>query len=83
MKYGALSEPGGVVELACREAGESFELVWIERGGPPVAGPPPSEGFGSLLARRSITSDLEGTLEAAWAPEGLTIRVVMPAERLT
>jgi PAS domain S-box-containing protein len=82
VKYGALSEPDGFVELACREAGETFELVWAERGGPPVVGPPPTEGFGSLLARRSITSDLEGTLDVDWAPEGLTIRVTMPAERL-
>jgi PAS domain S-box-containing protein len=82
VKYGALSEPDGFVELVCREAGDTFELVWAERGGPPVAGPPPAEGFGSLLARRSITSDLEGTLEADWAPEGLTIRVTMPAGRL-
>ncbi len=81
--YGALSEPGGSVELAGREADEVFELVWTERGGPPVAGPPAAEGFGSLLARRSIMSDLEGTLGADWAPEGLTIRVVMPTERLT
>jgi PAS domain S-box-containing protein len=83
VKYGALSEPGGFVELTCSEAGESFELLWCERGGPPVAGPPPSEGFGSVLARRSITSDLEGTLEALWAREGLTLRVTMPAQRLT
>jgi two-component sensor histidine kinase len=83
VKYGALSEPDGSVEIAGRESGGAFELVWTERGGPPVVGPPPTEGFGSLLARRSITSDLEGTIEADWSPEGLTIRVTMPAERLT
>jgi PAS domain S-box-containing protein len=82
VKYGALSEPQGFVEIACREGDGTFELVWTERGGPPVAGAPPAEGFGSLLARRSITSDLEGTLDADWAPEGLTIRVRLPTEKL-
>lgn len=83
VKYGALSEPDGTVEIACRrtEAG-LFELVWTERGGPPVAGPPAAEGFGTLLARRSVTTDLDGTLTTDWAPEGLTIRLAIPAERL-
>jgi len=57
--------------------------VWTERGGAPVRGAPTTEGFGSLLARRSITLDLGGTIEAAWPPEGLTIRVRVPVERLT
>jgi PAS domain S-box-containing protein len=83
VKYGALSEPGGSVEVACRPGAAAVELVWTERGGPPVSGPPSGEGFGSLLARRSITGDLNGTLDADWAPEGLTLRVTMPAERLT
>ncbi|MFL5152115.1 MAG: PAS domain S-box protein [Microvirga sp.] len=83
VKYGALSEPEGVVELACRGGAETFELVWTERGGAPVRGAPTTAGFGSLLARRSITLDLGGTIEAAWPPEGLTIRVRVPLERLT
>ena len=83
VKYGALSEPEGVVELACQGGAETFEVVWTERGGAPVRGAPTTEGFGSLLARRSITLDLGGTIEAAWPPEGLTIRVRVPLERLT
>jgi PAS domain S-box-containing protein len=82
VKYGALSEPGGTIEVACRTGDAAFELVWTERGGPPLSGPPSGEGFGSLLARRSITGDLAGTLDSDWAPEGLTLRVTMPAERL-
>lgn len=82
VKYGALSEPGGRVEIACRNSGDGFELTWTERGGPPVAGPPASEGFGTLLARRSVTGDLAGTLAVDWAPEGLTIRLAIPAAQL-
>lgn len=83
VKYGALSEPDGTVEIVCRRSEQGlFELVWTERGGPPVAGPPAAEGFGTLLARRSVTTDLDGTLATDWAPEGLTIRLAMPAESL-
>jgi len=82
VKYGALSEPGGTVDLSGRETADGFELVWVERDGPAVPGKPDAEGFGTLLARRSITTDLEGKLETEWAPEGLTIRVTMPTERL-
>jgi PAS domain S-box-containing protein len=33
-KYGALSEPGGLVTLNTRLAGDRFRLTWTERGGP-------------------------------------------------
>lgn len=83
VKYGALSEPEGTVEIACRKTEDGvFELVWTERGGPPVAGPPATEGFGTLLARRSVTADLEGALATEWSPEGLTIRLAIPVDRL-
>jgi two-component sensor histidine kinase len=82
MKYGALSAPGGFVEIDCAEAGDRFELRWTERGGPPVERGPDREGFGSLLARRSVTGDLGGSLETDWARDGLEIRVSVPSERL-
>jgi PAS domain S-box-containing protein len=82
LKYGALSVPGGFVEIDCAGIGDSFELRWVERGGPPVERSPTREGFGSLLARRSVTSDLGGSLTTDWAQDGLVIRLVVPLERL-
>jgi PAS domain S-box-containing protein len=82
VKYGALSAPDGSVEVACRLSGEVFELVWTERGGPPIDHPPKREGFGTTLARRSIGGELGGTITAEWAPEGLTLRISAPAERV-
>jgi two-component sensor histidine kinase len=82
VKYGALSEPAGFVELSGRETEQGFELHWAERNGPPVPGKPETEGFGAVLARRSITLDLEGDLQTDWAPQGLSIHVTIPAERL-
>ena len=51
-KYGALSQPGGTVNLTWQTDGARLTLSWEEQGGPPVAGTPPTTGFGSLLSRR-------------------------------
>jgi PAS domain S-box-containing protein len=82
VKYGALSTPHGNVEIACRAVGETFELRWRERGGPPIEQPPIREGFGTNLARRSVAGELGGTIEAEWLPEGLTVTIRAPLERL-
>jgi PAS domain S-box-containing protein len=83
VKYGALSTPEGLVVIECRAEGDAFVLVWMERGGPPINPPPEREGFGSMLARRSVAGDLGGTIALDWAREGLTIRLSAPVERLT
>jgi PAS domain S-box-containing protein len=82
VKYGALSSADGRVEIACCRSGDTFELVWTERGGPPIDHPPIREGFGTTLARRSIAGELGGTITTEWAPEGLTLRISAPVERL-
>jgi PAS domain S-box-containing protein len=82
VKYGALSTPEGRVDITCRMAGDDFEMVWTERGGPPIDQPPIREGFGTTLARRSIAGELAGTIAAEWAPEGLTLRIKAPTARL-
>lgn len=82
VKYGALSTSEGRVHIACRLDGGLLDLCWQERGGPVIAGPPAREGFGTLLAKRSLGGDLGGQLTQDWAPEGVTIRVRAPLERL-
>lgn len=78
-KYGALSSPGGTVEVVWRWADDSdptlLDLVWVERGGPPVT-PPSRKGFGSRLIER-LSADLGGAGSNDYRPEGLvaTIRI--------
>ena len=83
VKYGALSRREGFVTLACRDEGDTVELVWSESGGPTVSGPPAHEGFGSSLAQRSITRNLDGTMATEWLASGLTIRLMLPKDQLT
>ncbi|HMA13866.1 MAG: PAS domain S-box protein [Bacteroidota bacterium] len=81
-KYGALSRENGRVDIDCAEDGDDFVIVWQETGGP--AGPPEPEvnGFGSVLSRATVKGQLRGTLEREWNPDGLTIRLRAPKERL-
>jgi two-component system CheB/CheR fusion protein len=82
-KYGALSVPGGRIRVAWAVDQDRLLLDWEEKGGPPVKGPPSREGFGSLLARRSVNGQLGGELIFEWHDDGLAVRLTAPLERLT
>ncbi|GJE03918.1 sensor histidine kinase [Methylobacterium isbiliense] len=82
VKYGALSVATGRVEICCRREGASLSLLWRERGGPAVAGPPGRRGFGSVLLARSAVGQLDGEIHHDWAAEGLTMRISVPVENL-
>lgn len=81
-KYGALSEPGGGVDLDTRLEDDRFVLTWTEQGGPPVS-EPAREGFGSSLATLSVEGQLGGRLQRFWRPEGLKIVADLPATALS
>jgi two-component sensor histidine kinase len=83
VKYGALCVPEGRVAIDWTEADGRVTIRWVESGGPAVREPPSAEGFGSQLARKSITGQLGGSLVQDWHPEGLRVTVRFPAERLS
>ncbi|HUN40204.1 MAG TPA: chemotaxis protein CheB [Acetobacteraceae bacterium] len=80
-KYGALSTPGGTVEVGwTREDGAQggrLELTWIERDGPPVD-PNGTPGFGTSFITRSIEYELQGTVTLELAPTGLRCTIRFP-----
>jgi len=82
-KYGALSAPEGTIAIHCADEGGDIVVAWTERGGPPVAEPPGSEGFGGVLSRLAVTGQLGGAIQREWSPEGLAIRLTAPRSRLT
>jgi len=85
-KYGALSVPGGRVEIAWRpveEDGRTFlRIDWTEQNGPPVS-PPSRRGFGSRLIEGSIAAELGGSAHLDYAPEGLRCTMTMPMDMAT
>jgi PAS domain S-box-containing protein len=82
LKYGALSTEAGRLAIAWRLDGGSLVLTWAESGGPAVEGAPATEGFGSQLARKSITGQLGGRIHFDWRREGLNLTMTLPVDRL-
>jgi len=84
-KYGAFANEQGRVEITWqRLEADTAELIWIERGGPTVAGEP-VPGFGNKLISRVISYDLQGHAAMRFDPDGLrcrlTFRVPTAVER--
>lgn len=82
-KYGALSEPDGVVEIEIEDRLEDVAITWTERGGPPVEVAPETSGFGSQLIDMSIRNQLGGNMERAWSSDGLVVKAVLPKTSLS
>jgi two-component sensor histidine kinase len=81
-KYGALSETNGAVRIRWETRDDHLHLEWDEAGGPAIDAPPQTQGFGSVLAERSVTWQLAGTIDYDWRRNGLRLTVTVPLERL-
>ena len=82
IKYGALSQEAGSLDVACRIDGGETVLVWTERGGPPISAPSGQTGFGSVLVKNTITRNLGGTIAFDWPAEGVIVTLRMNSARL-
>ncbi len=72
-RHGALSTPGGHVEVTWRRivnGAAAVEIGWREHGGPPVPGSP-REGFGVSLIRTMVPHELGGTTDLKFLPSGV------------
>ncbi|NJS14266.1 MAG: PAS domain-containing protein [Sphingopyxis sp.] len=58
VKYGALSDPDGKVQIAIAHEGGQVTLRWTESGGPEIVGVPNRSGFGTALADLALTETL-------------------------
>ena len=87
-KYGALSAPGGHIEIRwqlMRDNGDSrpqMRIDWVEQGGPPVT-EPERRGFGSKLIEGSIAAELGGNARLFFEPGGLRCEIVIPLDAAT
>jgi PAS domain S-box-containing protein len=85
IKYGALSNDNGKVDVRWNAAPGEGELVelsidWTEAGGPPVE-TPSRRGFGTRLIERGLSAELRSTVQLDFQPAGLkcTILAKLPA----
>jgi two-component sensor histidine kinase len=81
-KYGALTEAGGKIDITWQRDSEHLTLRWVERGGPPVEGPPDKQGFGSTLARNTVVGQFGGSLVYDWNPNGLLVTITLALDRV-
>ncbi len=80
-KYGALSQPGGMLSVHWRLLSEDLVRVeWVERGGPPVK-QERSRGFGTDLIERIVAHELRHPVELDFDPEGVRCVLLIPVRR--
>ncbi len=82
LKYGALSTPGGHVDIGWSLVdGDQLNLSWTEQGGPPVR-PPERRGFGSRIVELALPNELNGEVDVDYHPQGLRCRIHAPLAAL-
>jgi two-component system CheB/CheR fusion protein len=82
-KYGALSAPEGVLDVAWRLENTGtprVSLEWRESGGPAVRAPE-RRGFGSTLIERAVSYELGGSSRLEYAAKGARCRIEFPLQR--
>ncbi len=83
IKYGALADPKGRVELTWRfehiPDGASVQVVWAERDGPPVVSPS-RRGFGRRVLEDGIAYELGGTAKLDYRSSGLVYTLSLPID---
>jgi two-component sensor histidine kinase len=77
-KFGALSNPGGRVEIAWTidETKQRLRLVWTERDGPTVE-PPTRRSFGTRMME-SLGQQLNGKVHLGYEPSGFVYSLDVP-----
>lgn len=81
-KYGALSRPGGRVDLSwtVTHSEPVLHINWREHGGPAVR-QPEREGFGTRMIRRVLASELGGKVALDFHADGLECEIEAPLNR--
>lgn len=79
-KYGALSRDGGGVSVSWSVDADTVVIDWIEMGGLDVT-EPATPGFGTKLVEITIER-IGGSIERDWRPDGLRVRIGLPAVAL-
>jgi two-component sensor histidine kinase len=84
LKYGALANPNGRVEISWRlapgEAFTCFQFAWTEHDGPPVV-QPGSSGFGTRLIRAALASEFDAEVSLSYPATGVVFTLEADAER--
>jgi PAS domain S-box-containing protein len=78
VKHGALSAPGGRVQIDWQVKAGRLHLRWAETGGPAIPAPPTRRGFGTRVLEGTVLRQLGGHLALEWRPHGLLCQLEFP-----
>ncbi|MEO0392134.1 MAG: HWE histidine kinase domain-containing protein [Pseudomonadota bacterium] len=80
-KYGALSGPGGTIQITSSwQSGDTeLKISWCEQGVTSLV-PTQHEGFGTTIIKGSIPYELNGRVSSGYRPDGFWVDFVIPAQ---
>ncbi|MGG5886009.1 sensor histidine kinase [Falsiroseomonas sp. HC035] len=77
-QHGALSTPGGRVQVGWQVNAGRLRLRWTETGGPEIPAPPTRRGFGTRVLEGTVRGQLGGRLLLDWRRQGLDCTLDLP-----
>jgi two-component system CheB/CheR fusion protein len=83
VKYGALSQPSGNVDISWHIEEASAPVLifeWRERGGPKVE-PPQRKGFGTEMLERTLAFEFKSSATLQFAASGIQCTIIIPLSR--
>jgi two-component sensor histidine kinase len=83
LKYGALSNDAGLLDISGRVNDDEVEIVWTESGANRTSTPVSAEGYGSRLLQRTISGQLAGSIDYNWIEGGVVVTLRMREAHLT
>lgn len=81
VKYGALSNNEGVIDVHIAPTNDGISIDWVERGGPAVV-EPTALGFGTTLIRQAVPYELNGSSSVEFTPSGFQATLHLPVATL-
>lgn len=82
LKYGALSNDAGLLDISGSVEEDNIEIIWSEHGGDPVEEAKSTEGYGSKLLQRTISGQLGGSIDYNWVEGGVVVTLRMKESHL-
>ena len=81
VKYGALSNGRGKIDIHTHQDSDGATLDWVESGGPEVL-QPHHRGFGTTLIRQALPYEMDGRSSLEFERQGLRASLWLPAHLL-
>lgn len=83
LKYGALWDDSGLLDISGTMIEDDIELVWSEHGGNAGNKTSATEGYGSKLLHRTISGQLGGAIDYKWVEGGVVVTLTLKVSHLT